>query len=186
MDIIKRIDRLINEFSPFFMGGVISGRMMDKASTMKGMDAVMRELVNKVLYHTEKDRMKAVEMVIKNDNVSKKRAKELRKFFKRYGKKNESMNESKISQTILNQIKSLNKWALDSWGAKNYIATDNGIQFDVRGSKFRGRIVIELDKSSDTYTIEFGNVRKLEWVVKKKLENIFAEDLVNVLDQHIG
>lgn len=94
--------------------------------------------------------------------------------------------ESKISDTILKQIKALNKWALASWGAKNYVSTDNGIQFDVKGSKFRGRVIIVLDKGSDSYTIELGNIRKLQWKSKRTIKLVFAGDLVNILDQQIG
>jgi len=96
------------------------------------------------------------------------------------------IKESKVSDIILKQIKALNKWALDSWGSKNFISTDEGIQFDVKGSKFRGKVIIVLDKGSDTYTIEFGNVRSLKWKSKLTLKRIFVSDLVNVLDQHIG
>lgn len=98
----------------------------------------------------------------------------------------EYINEARVGQTILKQIKAIDKWALDSWGAKKFVSSKDGIQFDVRGPKFRGRVVITLDKLSDTYAVDFGNVRKLEWVSKKLLQNVFAEDLVNVLDQQIG
>jgi len=91
-----------------------------------------------------------------------------------------------IHKEIIRQINSIDKYALMSWGAKNYITTEDGIQFDVRGSKFRGKVIIVLDKASDTYTIELGNVRKLEWKSKRMLKRIFAGDLVNVLDQQIG
>jgi mRNA-degrading endonuclease HigB of HigAB toxin-antitoxin module len=96
------------------------------------------------------------------------------------------ITEAKVGQTILKQIKALDKWALPSYGAKNFVESDKGIQFDVKGSKFRGKVIISLDKGSDSYVIEFGQVRKLEWKSKLMLKSIFAAELVNVLDQQIG
>ena len=92
--------------------------------------------------------------------------------------------ESKVSDTILKQINAIDRFALASWGAKNYVASNDGIQFDVKGS--RGRVVITYDKGPDTYIIELGNVRKLDWKSKYKIKQVFAQDLVNVLDQQIG
>ena len=94
--------------------------------------------------------------------------------------------ESKVSDTILKQVNAIDRFALASWGAKNYVASNDGIQFDVRGSKFRGRVIITYDKGSDTYIIELGNVRKLDWKQKYMIKQVFAGDLVNVLDQQIG
>lgn len=94
--------------------------------------------------------------------------------------------ESKVSDIILKQIKALDRFALASWGAKDYVTTDVGIQFDVKGSKFRGKVIIALDKASDSYTIELGNIRKLQWKSKRTIKSVFAGDLVNVLDQQIG
>ena len=97
------------------------------------------------------------------------------------------LNESKIGETILKQIKTLDKWALPSWGAKNFMTFDKGIQFDVRGSKFKGRVLVHYDRGSDTYTIEMGKVtRKLDWKQTYLVKQIFAGDLVNILDQQIG
>jgi|GEM_PF-4204211 mRNA-degrading endonuclease HigB of HigAB toxin-antitoxin module len=97
--------------------------------------------------------------------------------------------EGKVADTILKQIKSLDKWALPSWGAKNFISLDKekGVQFDVSGSKFKGRILIYYDRGSDTYTIEMGKVtKKLEWKQTNLIKQVFMSDLVNILDQHIG
>lgn len=97
------------------------------------------------------------------------------------------LTEASVGETILKQIKSLDKFALPSWGAKNFVKFDEGIQFDVRGSKFKGRVIIAYDKRSDTYTIQLGRVTKdLDWKVKDEIRNVFAGDLVNILDQHVG
>jgi len=101
-------------------------------------------------------------------------------------KKKKKLTESKVAKTILKQINAIDRFALASWGAKNYVSSDDSIQFDVRGSKFRGRVIITYDKGSDSYVIELGQVRKLEWKQKYMMKSVFAGDLVNVLDQQVG
>jgi hypothetical protein len=96
------------------------------------------------------------------------------------------LSESKVSDTIYKQIDALDRFAFASWGSKNFVGSDKALQFDVRGPKFRGRVIITYDRSKDLYSIEFGNVRKLEWKSKKIIEPVFAQDLVNVLDGQIG
>lgn len=97
------------------------------------------------------------------------------------------LNESKVGETILKQIKQLDKWALPSWGAKNFMTFDDGLQFDVKGGKFKGRILIHYDKGRDLYNIEMGKVtRKLDWKQTNLIKQVFAGDLVNILDQQIG
>jgi hypothetical protein len=102
------------------------------------------------------------------------------------GYKKKKVNESKVSDTILKQIKSIDKWALDSYGAKNFVSSDKSIQFDVKGSKFRGRVIITYDRGSDSYIIELGKLSGVNWKQKYMMKNVFAKDLVNVLDQQIG
>lgn len=95
-------------------------------------------------------------------------------------------NDSKIGHTILSQIKALDKWALGAWGMKNPTLRSDGIQFDVKGSKFRGRLIVTFDHGADLYNIEIGTIRKLEWISKKTVHGIFAEDLVKTIDGIVG
>jgi len=76
-------------------------------------------------------------------------------------------DDTRIGKTILSQIKALDKWALDSWGAKNIVLFPQGIQFDIKESK----VIITLDKS--VYNIEFN---------KKTFCNVLAENIVSTLD----
>jgi len=91
----------------------------------------------------------------------------------------------RVSKIIMSQINALDKWALASWGAKNYVSSKNSLTFDVRGSKFRGKVIIKLNKR-DTYDIEFGTVRKMEYTVKQTVKGVFVEQLVNTVDQIVG
>lgn len=93
--------------------------------------------------------------------------------------------ESKVGKIILNQINVLDRWSLASWGAKNYVSFPDGIKFDVRGSKFRGICSIKLNKR-DLYDIEYGIIKNLEYTIKHIDKNIFAKQIVNVLDNFIG
>jgi len=91
----------------------------------------------------------------------------------------------RIGKIIINQINALDKWALASWGSKNYVLHPNGVQFDVRGSKFRGRVIIKLN-SMDLYDIEFGTIRNMEWKLKSKEKGIYNDQLVNIIDNVVG
>lgn len=95
------------------------------------------------------------------------------------------LNEAAVGDTILKQINVMDKWALNAWGAKNYVLLKDGIQFDVRGPKFKGRILIQLSKK-DTYDVTAGNIRKMDWKVKKFVRDISVEQLVDVLNNIIG
>lgn len=93
--------------------------------------------------------------------------------------------EAKVGKTIIAQIKALDKWAMPAWNAKKILTTPEGVQFEVRGSRFRGKVIIVLKR--DLYNIEFGNVSKdLKWKSKKKFTRIDAENLVKTLDGFIG
>ena len=93
--------------------------------------------------------------------------------------------DNRVSKIIMSQINAIDKWALSSWGAKNYISSHNILTFDVRGSKFRGKVIIKLNKR-DTYDIEFGTIRKMEYTVKHTDKTVYVEQLVNNLDNIIG
>ena len=103
-----------------------------------------------------------------------------------------------VGNTIIQQIKALDRMALPAWGAKNMMtfkggqkfigvnfSHKGGFQMDVKGPKFRGRVLVFLT-GSDTYNLVFGTIRSSEWKVKKIVDDIYAEDLVRVLDDVIG
>jgi len=96
------------------------------------------------------------------------------------------LTEQQVAQAILQQIKTLDKWALPAWGAKDYVTSKDSLQFDVRGSKLRGRVIVKYDKGKDLYNIEFGTIKNLEWKPVKTLKGIHAEDLVKIIDSQVG
>lgn len=93
--------------------------------------------------------------------------------------------DNRVSKIIMSQINALDKFALASWGAKNYISSPNSLTFDVRGSKFRGKVIIKLNRR-DLYDIEFGTIRKMEYTVKQTTKGVFVEQLVNSIDNVVG
>ena len=94
-----------------------------------------------------------------------------------------------VGKTILSQIRAIDKWSLQAWGAKDFVSNQDGIQFDVRGSKHRGRVIIALNKK-DLYNIEIGKIVKkkgtMDWKSIKKVTDIGVENLVTALDGLIG
>jgi hypothetical protein len=87
-----------------------------------------------------------------------------------------------IAQTILSQIKTLDARALWAWGAKDLVNTGTGLQFKVGGmAKFKGQVWVK-HNGNDLYDIEFFKIRKGEIKVTNKFEDVFAEDLVSMID----
>jgi hypothetical protein len=91
-----------------------------------------------------------------------------------------------VAKTILDQIKCCDPRALWAWGAKDYVGSNDGIQFKVGGmTRWKGTVIVKLN-GSDLYDVRFFRLRGtkvLEDVTKK---DIFVENLVTILDEKIG
>ncbi len=96
------------------------------------------------------------------------------------------MTDMTIATTILSQIKALDPMAMFAWGVRNPMALDDGIQFDVNGLKFKGKVIIKLN-AMDLYDITFGrmNRKTLEFDVKHTAEGVYCDQLVEILDHYI-
>ncbi len=96
------------------------------------------------------------------------------------------MTDMTIARTILEQIKTLDHMALFAWGFKNGVGLDDGIQFDVNGLKFKGKVIIKLT-AMDDYTITFGkvNLKTFEFDVKETAKGVYCDQLVVILDHYI-
>ena len=64
-------------------------------------------------------------------------------------------------------------------------SNDGWLQFDVRGPIFKGRIIILL-MPTDTYTIIGGTIRGTTWKIVHTKTDVYAEDLVSVIDKIVG
>lgn len=99
----------------------------------------------------------------------------------------DSSKNRKIAETILQQLRALDKWALGSWAARDFVAIDNGLQFRVRGTKIKvgGMVQITLN-SRDLYDIKLIMVRGVNVKTRAEVEGIFVDSLVDTLDSIIG
>lgn len=115
-----------------------------------------------------------------------------------------------VAETIREQIKAIDFWALARWGARNFVKSDSGfnlpavvgqpadeasyrkfgpgLQFNVRGSKLSrgGKVYVMLDRGRDLYTILAGRITRRGgspvWITTSLSERIPVENLVKVLD----
>ncbi len=92
--------------------------------------------------------------------------------------------QKEIANTILQQIKYADRWALAAYGARNFTPLSEcnefqgGVKFQCDGLRHQGTVVIQL-KWIDTYTISFLTTNGK---VDKVVNDIFCDELVSVLD----
>lgn len=92
-----------------------------------------------------------------------------------------------IAKTILSQIKALDFWAMGAWGAKDLVAMKDGLKFKTSGMvRWKGYVYVKYDEGKDLYDVIFARIRKLEWVEDKKVCGVFADNLVEVINTHVG
>ncbi len=91
-----------------------------------------------------------------------------------------------IATIIRDQIRAMDFWALGAWGAKDMIALPKGLSFKTSGMvAWKGNVTILLDEAKDLYTVKFTRLRKLKVVVDKVVDDVFVEDLINVIDEQV-
>ena len=88
-----------------------------------------------------------------------------------------------IAQTILSQIKTLDPRALWAWGAKDLVNIGEGLQFKTSGMvKNKCYVTVKLN-ASDLYDVEFFKLRTGKMITLSTAADVFAEDLVGVIDR---
>jgi hypothetical protein len=91
------------------------------------------------------------------------------------------------AQIILSQIKTLDRMAMIAWGAKDLLNMGNGLKFKTSGLvKWKGYVYIKYDEGMDFYNVDFFQIRKVEIKYTKRLEGVYAEDLVRLIDEVVG
>jgi hypothetical protein len=94
------------------------------------------------------------------------------------------MNTAEI---IRDQIKTLDPYALAAWGVKDQLALEDGYQFKTSGlTPWKGIVQIKYNRGSDLYNVVFGKIRKGEWKVQETIEDVYAFDLVQIIDRKVG
>jgi len=100
---------------------------------------------------------------------------------------NEETLEENVGQTIYKQLRGmkLNGFRLLAYlGAKNASASKEGLTIDLRG-KWKGRVIIKLNKATDLYDLTFGRIRKYEWIVDSKVLGVEVGNLAHVLQRYV-
>ncbi|MDB4350213.1 hypothetical protein OAA38_00210 [bacterium] len=97
------------------------------------------------------------------------------------------MTDMTIAKTILAQIKTIDPWAMNAWGAKDLVGKESGLQFKSSGMvKWKGIVSVNYIAGADHYDLEFGKIRKYEYKVTKKVEGVYADQLVELIDGVVG
>ena len=92
-----------------------------------------------------------------------------------------------IAQTILSQIKTIDPMATFAWGAKDLVNMGDGLKFKTTGMvKWKGYVYVKYNQGTDLYDIEFFRIRNFEVKNDKQMRDVFAEDLVNIIDSVVG
>ncbi len=92
-----------------------------------------------------------------------------------------------IARTILSQIKTIDPMAIFAWGAKEMVDMGDGLKFKTSGMvKWKGYVYIKYNQGTDLYDIEFFRIRGVEIKTDNSMTDIYAEDLVNVIDEVVG
>lgn len=92
-----------------------------------------------------------------------------------------------IQQTIISQIRAIDPMATFAWGAKDWAATPNGLRFKSSGIvRWKGIVNVEYNDGSDLYDLEFFRIRGGKVFMDDKVSDVFAEDLVRIIDSQVG
>ena len=92
-----------------------------------------------------------------------------------------------VAQTILSQIKAIDPRATWAWGAKDFVNMGDGLKFKTSGMvKWKGQVYIKYNSATDLYDLSFFRVRGANVKFDKVTSDIYAEDLVNVIDSVVG
>ena len=97
------------------------------------------------------------------------------------------MSNKEVAIKIIEQINTLDKHALGSWGYRSIVYSEDSIEFHVNGSKTRpgARIKIKLT-ADDLYDIDLYRVVKTNVIYDERLKGIYADQLVEIIDGLVG
>ena len=107
---------------------------------------------------------------------------------------NKQSRSLEIANIILGQIRASDRSALMAWGASRFVSLEEekigdlfsmgGIKFNVRGMKYTGTVVVRL-MANDTYRLEVGRPYKKEFRVKKLMEEVYCDELMDMIDEAV-
>ena len=99
-----------------------------------------------------------------------------------------------VGQTIFEQLKAIDKMAIWAWGSKNFLSgkvdgEHEGLMFSVTNcpkAKRGAKVQILLDEAMDLYIVRVIRVFKGQLKIDNELDQVYAEDLVQVIDGFVG
>lgn len=91
---------------------------------------------------------------------------------------------SQVAATILSQINATDRAAMMSWGAHTMVSSSSSLRFLTRN--LGGKVIVVTLAGDDTYTVEVGKIIKHEWRSIKKVDGIFHDGLVGVIDAAVS
>lgn len=91
------------------------------------------------------------------------------------------------AQIIVSQIRAIDPMALMAWGARDLVNMGNGVKFKTSGmTPWKGWVYVRYNEGRDLYEIDFFRLRKAEIKMDCTLDDVYAEDLVRVIDDFVG
>jgi len=91
------------------------------------------------------------------------------------------------AQIILQQIKTMDPMAMHAWGARDLVNMGDGLKFKTSGMvKWKGYVQVKYDQGQDLYNIDFFKIRGAQLKMYKQVEGVFAEDMINTIDEVVG
>lgn len=92
-----------------------------------------------------------------------------------------------VAQTIRQQINAIDRMAFFAWGVKEMIANTSGLQFKSTGmARWKGWVDVKYNEGTDLYDIDFFRIRAGKLIMDRKVADIYAEDLVRIIDAQVG
>lgn len=92
-----------------------------------------------------------------------------------------------IAQTILSQIRTIDPRATWAWGAKEFVDMRDGLKFKTSGMvKWKGYVYIKYNEGTDLYDIEFFRIHNMKVANDREYRDVYAEDLVRIIDSVVG
>lgn len=97
------------------------------------------------------------------------------------------MTDMTVAKTILNQIRAIDPRATWAWGAKEFVASSVGVKFKTSGAvRWKGYVHVKYNEGNDLYDIEFYRIRAAKIIVDTKVEGVYSDMLVDVIDGQVG
>jgi hypothetical protein len=90
-----------------------------------------------------------------------------------------------IPNEILRQLKTLDRVALMAWGFNSPSGDEYSLSFRVNGAKVGHAFVTINLNGKDLYDIDIFKIRKYDKKMIKRVEDVYAEDMIDVIDHVI-